>query len=744
MLDRVQQQLEPILDRQGRLWRAGRRPAVAELLERSPLRHDTDAQLDLIYNEIVLREDLGEVPTFEEYVAQFPHLREELALQFEVHGAMATDAAETPRLTDATRPDLEPPFGDELPDVPGYEVVEVLGRGGMGVVYKARDRRLRRPVALKMFDPGRTPSPREVLRFRAEAAAIARLRHPNVVQIYEIGDHRGLPFLALELADRGTLAHRLQRLPYPPRPAAELVAALARAADHVHANGIVHRDLKPANILFAADTPKLTDFGLAKLLVEDPDAARDATRTGEPVGTPRYMAPEQTTGRHELTGPATDVYALGTILYECLTGQVPFVAASVVETVEKIRFAEPVPPRRFQKVTRNLETICLKCLEKQPERRYATAAALADDLDRYLRGEPIAARPVGAAERAVRWTRRYPTRAALIGTAAAILVAAGVGWKIREGRERERIAEVRASVESLVRDGQDALARREDVLAESRFQQALVAVQGEPALADYRTGVAGWLNHSRQLLHREQWKQRVPPREFDDLRDEAVAQSVLLDRLGRAPIPTAREAVAIALDRTLPGDPAWQPPREQLAILDADLIALADGPAAALARLDPVPTGSRLGHLRRAAYLDELGRHDAATAEREQAAALPPNDADEHFHDGLARLRRGDAAGASTAFEAVLDAEPEHFAARLCQAVCVLKLGRPGEAKVGLTACVAQRPRFAWCYLLRAECHRQLAAADAARKDIRAGLDLRPAEALRLAFLAANGQGGPK
>ena len=194
-----------------------------------------------------------------------------------------------------------------------------------------------------MFEPGRMSTAREIVRFRTEAEAIARLQHPNIVQIFEIGEHAGLPFLALELAEEGTLARRLQQSPYAPRAAAELIETLARAVEHAHGQGIVHRDLKPANILFAAGgVPKITDFGLAKIFVEDgAESPRDATRSGEAIGTPRSIAPELAAGRHYLIGPGTDVSALGTLLYECLTGQVPFVSSNSVETVERIRNEEP-------------------------------------------------------------------------------------------------------------------------------------------------------------------------------------------------------------------------------------------------------------------------------------------------------------------------------------------------------------------------------------------------------------------
>jgi WD40 repeat protein len=358
-------------------------------------------------------------------------------------------------------------------DVPvgtGFEVLAELGRGGMGVVYKARQVSLNRLVALKMILAGGHAGEGDLQRFRAEAEAVARLQHPNIVQIHEVGESEGRPFFSLEFVDGGSLADRLDGTPWPAVQAAQLVKTLAGAIHAAHLQGIIHRDLKPGNVLLTADgTPKITDFGLAKQL----NNQHGQTATGAVLGTPSYMAPEQAGGKSSQIGPAADVYSLGAILYELVTGRPPFRAETPLDTVMQVVSEEPIPPRRLvPKLPRDLETICLKCLEKSPAKRYATAADLADDLERWLSTRPIRARRIGPVGRAARWCRRNPVLTTVCSLAALVIVTLSSVYYVSLLRENKHTREARDQAE---RERDQAEAAREagqDTLARSQYEQA--------------------------------------------------------------------------------------------------------------------------------------------------------------------------------------------------------------------------------------------------------------------------------
>jgi tetratricopeptide (TPR) repeat protein len=415
-----------------------------------------------------------------------------------------------------------------LPEVPGYEVLWLLGRGGMGVVYRALQLRANRPVALKMIRGGAHVQPDQLERFRVEGQSGARLRHPNVVQVYDVGESNGLPYLALELLEGGSLRDRLGSEVMTPERAAEVLRALASAVGAAHRAGIVHRDLKPSNVLFDADnTPKVADFGLAKLLEQD----SSQTVSGQVLGSPSYMAPEQARGENRNVGFPADVHALGAILYEMLTGVPPYKGATGAETLRMVIEQEPVPPRRFRpKVPRDLEVLCLKCLEKDPARRYPTACELAEDLDRYLLGATILARPAPAWERAARWSRRRPALATL-GVAAMAASAGLVAWGVEAletARRRDhQLAQLQMYVPAVLKQVVDLREGGSLPQAQNALSDLTRQVEGEPRAASLATLVADEkkrvdlaVNKASEAVERVRNHERLAT--FRALRDQAL------------------------------------------------------------------------------------------------------------------------------------------------------------------------------------------------------------------------------
>jgi WD40 repeat protein/serine/threonine protein kinase len=470
--------LEPVLRRFEEVWRRGQRPAIGDYLPRDP-RELPSLLAELVHLDLEYRLKAGDNARIEDYLQRYPELvhdqRQLLGLietEYRLRNRCERDL--TPAVYIQRFPQFQAALSDLLnrdtpvlgeahatvptelaadlaaggPSLPNYEILSELGRGGMGVVYKARHLPLNRLVAVKVLLAGPHAGSEALARFRGEAAAIARLHHPNLVQVYEVGEYAGRPYAALEFVDGPSLAQHLNGTPLPARQAAEILQVLAQAIHYAHEHGIVHRDLKPANILLAVASgqwsvvgketssrntdhcppttvPKITDFGLAKQL----DTPSGHTRTGAVLGTPSYMAPEQAHGKAAQVTPRSDIYGLGAILYEMLTGRPPFRGESAMDTVLQVLSEEPVPPSRLcPRVPRDLELICLKCLEKDPQRRYASAAQLAEELRCFLNGEPLrVTRPVGTMERFGRWCRRNPKVAAL---AAAVLVSLVAGTAV--------------------------------------------------------------------------------------------------------------------------------------------------------------------------------------------------------------------------------------------------------------------------------------------------------------------------
>ena len=415
-----------------------------------------------------------------------------------------------------------------------YEIQGEVGRGGMGVVYKARHRGLHRLAALKMVLAGEFASPAQELRFRLEAELAARVQHPNIVQVYEIGSYAGRPFLALEWVEGGSLANRLDGKPWPPGEAAALIETLARAVDVAHSGGVVHRDLKPANILLSVVSrqssvgtkesypllsvttdngqrttiPKITDFGLAQPI----EGGQTLTQSGFLVGTPGYMAPEQASGKRALVGPATDIHALGVILYQLLTGQLPFQRDSTLELLRAVTSDEPPRPRRLQpRLQRDLEAITLHCLEKEPGRRYPSALALAQDLERFREGKQVLARPVGAAARLARACRRRPLVALLVALLAVSVFAGlgGVTWNWLEANEQRDLANRQRDVANEQRDLASAHARRADTEKQAALYQAYRAslAAANAALENHDVADAGrHLEGAPEALQGWEWR----------------------------------------------------------------------------------------------------------------------------------------------------------------------------------------------------------------------------------------------
>ncbi len=679
------------------------------------------------------------------------------------------------------------------PNIPGYQILGELGRGSMGIVYKARQAGLDRLVALKMIRTGSQTTKEELQRFIVEARVLASLQHPNIIQIYEINLERETPYFSMELVEGGNLDNWLGGRPQPHRQAAEILETMARAIHVAHQNGIVHRDLKPANVLLAKPvsrlshvgriaedigptapelariTPKITDFGLAKQLHND----GGQTESGMIMGTPSYMAPEQAEGRSREVGPAADVYGLGAILYEMLTGRPPFTAESPVETVLLLFQAEPVAPSRLQpKIPRDLETICLTCLQKEPRRRYDSAEELADDLRRFLNGEPIKARPTSLREKLWKWSRRRPALATL--TACAVLAVLSlfglIGWhyfdlqvKLDQAREdeqiarsaqedayeRERIGQLRDKVKDLLRAGETALASQDWGNAQLELTRARDQAGDEPELIDLYTRIDSLL---RQTERRQADRERL--QRFKRLRNEALFQATLftgtdLASTLRETQSAAREALAIfAASPDSAGAFAIDSPyfsEQEKSELKADcyelLLVLAEATAQArpgqteaeqrrqgeealrvLDRAAVLGIRTQAYHRRRAHYLEQAERSGEAAVERKEAETLSPHGPLDYFLIGDEYYRKNGWKRATLAFESVLQVQPNHFWAQYYLALCALKAHRAEQAVARLTSCLAQRPDFPWLLLLRGSAWGELGQFTRAEKDFEAAL----------------------
>jgi WD40 repeat protein len=472
---------------------------------------ERDQRLHEVLHAYLQAVDAGQAPDRQELLRRHPELADDLRAFFADQDQLARLAAAAATVPPGQPATLTPGPGTKVRYFGDYELVEEIGRGGMGVIYRARQLSLQRTVALKMILAGADASAEEVKRFREEAEKAATLDHPHIVPIYEVGEHDGRQYFSMKLIDGGSLADQLPRFRSDPKAAARLLAQVARAVHHGHQRQILHRDLKPGNILLdAKGEPHVADFGLAKRFETDADPQRAASGI---VGTPSYMAPEQASGEKGLT-TAVDVYALGAILYELLTGRPPFQAATTLDTLLQVLEQPPVPPRRLNpQADRDLETICLKCLAKEPRGRYGSAEALAEDLERWLRGEPIVARPTPAWERAAKWVKRRP---AIAGLVAALVAMAAVGfglvwWQWQEAEDQRELAEnaqrsaegQRVRADAARRTAEEKAGLAESRLAEHYLDRALAAFDRE---ADPALGML-WLGRALE----------VTPKTADDL-----------------------------------------------------------------------------------------------------------------------------------------------------------------------------------------------------------------------------------
>jgi tetratricopeptide (TPR) repeat protein len=733
----------------------------------SPSRDELLDDVVVAYLETV---EMGQTPDAQEWLTRYPELASDLSSFFADEEKVNRWTAPIREAARSASPPGEDSnsTGDYLPCPPhpprgrlfgNYLLLDEISRGGMGIVYLARQVGLDRMVALKMIVAGPMASAADVQRFQTEAVAAAHLDHPNIVPIYEVGESEGQHFYSMKVMEGGSLSERVAELRSRPREAAALMVKVAQAVHHAHQRGILHRDLKPSNVLLdAAGEPHVSDFGLSERI-------ENLTHSGTIVGTPSYMAPEQAAGQQRLT-TAADVYSLGAILYALLTGGPPFRADTRQETLRLVAEQTPPPPRALNPLLdRDLEIICLKCLDKSPLQRYASAQALAEDLQRYLAGEPIQARSTPVLLRGLKWAKRRPAVAALVSVSLVTVLSLIAGYlQYQEQRaaaaeqtlnERCRTDSLRNEVQGLVLKGQEAMSRAQWSEAKVHLTSARRLLGAEAALQDLEAPVERLLGETDRRLQKVVARRDAERkyRNFMELRDQVLFQRTLFTGVDlpanlkqiRVTVKDALSLFGVAVntaagpvfEESFTKDEKKEVKEScyELLLILAETLAQ-DHPSRMKQALEVLDRAKQLGHqtrayhLQRARYLEHLGDKAGARKESDQAAALQSTGALDYFLMGEEFHRQGQVVQAMRAFQNALRLQPNHFWARYFLAVGYLRVqpSRADLARDSLTACLSQRRDLPWLYILRGFAHGQLELFQAAEEDFTKALEQQPNE----------------
>jgi len=640
--------------------------------------------------------------------------------------------------------------GSKFPNVPGYDILGELGRGGMGVVYRAKQRGLGRMVALKMILGGANVNPEDIARFELEARAVGSMTHPNIVQVYEVSEFQGAPFFSLEFVDGGPLDSKLKSEPQPAEWCAQMMLQLSRGMAYAHSMQIIHRDLKPANVLITKDgIGKIADFGLAKKM----DADDGKTRAGSIMGTPSYMPPEQASGETADIGPLADIYSLGAMFYEFLTGKPPFRGTTLLQTLEDVRNKEPVAPNILvPSVPLDLQTICLKCLEKDKAKRYPTADELADDIERFIKGEPILARPVGMYTKTLKWAKRNQAKAALIAVSAVAAVAIFLGSiyvmvlakkaeasakneEILAKKELARDQAIALELDGIRNETTPALISAKTLFDEKKFEEAKDILGKVVAQTSGKDLLKEIYESSNALLMQTEAriKATTDMSLFSKHYDDALFHSS--DAMGNRTEARESSISEAAKGLTIVGVNYIEDKEYKLKLpdhlSDAEKKQLTDEAlelAVILARRNAMPLPdisaeelkkrslesleimektrgfakeNHIFHLIKGDLLKTLSKLPEAQAEFEKAKTIAPERPSEFFFLGLGAFNQNDYAAAQDFFEKAVRKDPDMFWANFLTAVCQVRQEQFAAARASLTSCIATRPNLGPAYLVR-------------------------------------------